>query len=76
MMPSAKDEMAQPDRRRFRRHPTNLPLKLRTSPQREIDGCCVVISESGLAGILLEVISVGATVELRFTVPSRGFVSG
>ena len=74
MSAATKNDVTHPDRRRFPRHATDLPLRLRDSSGRDIDGCCVVISESGLAGILPETISVGITVELRFALPSQSTV--
>jgi len=71
MSAATKDDVTRPDRRRFPRHAAGLPLKLRDSSRRDIDGFCVVISQSGLAGILPEAIPVGVTVELRFVLPGQ-----
>jgi len=64
----------QPNRRRCARYHTNLLLRVRASPEHDLDGSCVVISEGGLTGILPKAISIGFAVELRFVLHGLGRV--
>jgi PilZ domain-containing protein len=59
------------NRRRFPRYRTDLPLRVRTPQNRDLDGCCVVIAEGGLGGILPESIPVGSVVQLWLAVPTH-----
>jgi hypothetical protein len=53
------------NRRRFPRYRTSLPLRVCNYQERDLDGCCVVVAEGGVGGILLEAIPVGNVVQLR-----------
>jgi hypothetical protein len=56
--------------RRFPRYRTNLPLRVRSHNERDIDGCCFVIAEGGLGARLPEPISVGSVVQLWLALPT------
>jgi len=71
MDPLSSPVPPRPQRRRFPRYRTNLPLRVRNSQDRDIDGSCIVIAEGGLGGILPEAIPVGSVVQLRLALPTH-----
>ena len=60
-----------PKQRRFPRYRADLPLRVRNQQERDLDGCCIGISEGGLGGILPEPIPVGSVVQLRLSLPTH-----
>lgn len=60
--------------RRFPRHRTYLPLKVRNQREFEIGGTCIVIAVGGIKAVLSEVIPVGSVVRLRLALPNHSML--
>jgi PilZ domain len=58
-----------PQRRRFPRYRTDLPLTVCNG--QELGGRCLVIAEGGIGGILPEAIPVGCVAHLRLSLPTH-----
>jgi len=56
---------------RFLRYRTDLPLRVRSYEERDLDGHCFVMAEDGLGGDLPEPIPVGSQVQLWVAVPTH-----
>lgn len=69
MDPLSSDVPPWPQRRRFPRYRTDLPLSLFNG--HEFGGRCLVIAEGGIGGILPSAIPVGQVVHLRLTLPTH-----
>jgi len=57
-------------RRRFIRYRTDPPISVR-AVERDLEGCCDIISEGGMGGTLAGSLSVGNVVHLQFRVPTH-----
>jgi len=60
-----------PERRRFPRYRTDLPITVRNRLESDLEGHCNVIAEGGLSITLLEAIAAGSVVLLQFVVPTH-----
>lgn len=65
-----RTERRVPERRRFPRYLTNLPITLNL-PERVVEGYCNQISEGGLRAFLREPVRMDSVVVLQFVVPGH-----
>jgi DNA-binding response OmpR family regulator len=58
------------ERRRYFRHPVDMPLRLTVAPDQELAATATNLSEGGMAIRLLEKIAKDARAQVRFTLPA------
>jgi len=58
------------ERRRYFRHPVDMPLRLTVAPDQELAATATNLSEGGMAIRLLEKIAKDARTQVRFTLPA------